>query len=367
MPPPNVPSTFAQTYAEARMKFLAAAQARGLAVERHVHPRARGAADEELASDIAVLGRGDARDLVYVVSGTHGLEGFCGSGIQVALLEDDDFAAAVERSGAAVLFHHALNPYGFSHLRRTNEDNVDLNRNFRDFRAPPARNAAYAEVHGFIVPATWPPAGANEARMNAYVAERGMAAFQQALTTGQCDHADGLFYGGVAPAWSNLLLRDALRRHAATRRSLAWIDIHTALGPRGYAEKIFAGPDDSAMRARAAALWGADVTSIHDGSSTSARVTGVNFTAVVDECPGVVSTGIALEYGTVPLPAVFRALRAGLWLARHPDAPSGTRAAIAREVRDAFYCDADDWKGMVYGQARTAVIQALRGLRALAP
>ena len=28
---------------------------------------------------------------------------------------------------------HALNPYGFSHLRRVNEDNADLNRNFVDF------------------------------------------------------------------------------------------------------------------------------------------------------------------------------------------------------------------------------------------
>ncbi len=31
---------------------------------------------------------------------------------------------------------HALNPYGFSHLRRANEDNADLNRNFVDFAAP---------------------------------------------------------------------------------------------------------------------------------------------------------------------------------------------------------------------------------------
>ena len=27
---------------------------------------------------------------------------------------------------------HALNPFGFAHLRRANEDNVDLNRNFVD-------------------------------------------------------------------------------------------------------------------------------------------------------------------------------------------------------------------------------------------
>jgi hypothetical protein len=363
---PDIVAAFSPTYAEARAKFLAAAQARGLAVESHVHPSARGAAGEELACDIAILGRGDAPSLVYLVSGTHGAEGFCGAGIQVALLNDPEFVAAVERGDVAVLFHHALNPYGFSYLRRTNEDNIDLNRNFRDFSMPPPRNDAYAEIHDFMVPAIWPPTAENEARMGAYIAARGMAALQQAVTSGQCDRADGLFYGGIRPAWSNGVVRDILRRHAAGRQRLAWIDIHTALGPRGYAEKIFAGPNDAAMRARAAAIWGADITSFHDGSSTSAKLTGVNFSAVLDECPDVSSTGIALEYGTLPLAMTLNALRADQWLKLHPDAPAATRAAIKQQVRDAFYCDTDDWKGMVYGQARTAMVQALKGLAAAA-
>ena len=67
-----------------------------------------------------------------------------------ALLHDDAFVRAVRATRASrVLFVHALNPYGFSHGRRVNEDNVDLNRNFRDFATPPPRNAAYAEVHPF--------------------------------------------------------------------------------------------------------------------------------------------------------------------------------------------------------------------------
>ena len=142
---------------------------------------------------------------------------------------------------------------------------------------------SYLEVHDFIVPSTWPPSAENETRMGAYIAKRGMPALQQAVSAGQCDRADGLFYGGVRPAWSNGILRDVLARYGAARQRLAWIDVHTALGPRGHAEKIFAGPDDVAMRARAGAIWGADVTSFHDGTSTSARLTGLNFTAVLEE------------------------------------------------------------------------------------
>ena len=83
---------FSTTYAEARTKFLAAAGARGYAVESHVHPSALGAEGEPLAMDVATGGRGDADALLLITSGTHGVEGFCGSGCQVALLGDDAFA-----------------------------------------------------------------------------------------------------------------------------------------------------------------------------------------------------------------------------------------------------------------------------------
>jgi Protein of unknown function (DUF2817) len=362
MPSPNVIAAFSQTYAEAREKFLAAAKARGLTVETHVHPSARGADGEALAVDVAVLGPAEATSLLCLISGTHGVEGFCGSGAQIALLEDAAVGEAITQSGAAILFYHALNPYGFSYCARANEDNVDMNRNFRDFSHAPPRNAAYAEVHDFIVPATWPPTPENEARIGAYIAARGQLALQAAVSGGQCDRPDGIFYGGNKPAWSNGVFRDVLRRHAASRRRLAWIDFHTGLGPYGHAEKIHSGPNDAAMIARAKAWWGIDVTSFHDGSSTSAPLTGVNYEAPLAECPGVECTGIALEYGTLSFFEVLQGLRADQWLHNHPDANAATRTAIKRLSRDAFYCDADDWKGMVYGQARAAVLQALQAL-----
>lgn len=352
---------FAADYPEARAKFLAAASARGLAVDSHVHPEARGPGGEALASDVVVLGNADAEGALLVTSATHGVEGFCGSGCQVALLSDDAFVANVERGGLAVVLLHALNPYGFAHLARTTEENVDLNRNFRDF-GKPYRNDAYLEVHDFIVPATWPPAPDNEMRIGQYVAKHGAFALQQAVSGGQSDRADGLFFGGTRPAWSQHVLRDVLRRHGASRRRLAWIDLHTGLGPAGHGEKIFAGPDDAAMFARAKAFWGADVTSIWDGSSTSARLEGMLFYAALDECPDTEYTGIALEYGTKSYMEVLAALRARQWLANHRDADPGKRDTILRLIRDAFYVDTPAWKAMVYGQARAAALQALAAL-----
>ncbi len=354
-------SHFSATYAEARRRFMAAATSRRLPIETHVHPDVRGADGEDLAIDVACMGPAGAVAVLVLISGTHGAEGFCGSGAQVAMLHDPAFIEAVAASGVRVVLLHALNPYGFSHLRRTNEDNVDLNRNFRDFAVPPPPNAAYAEVHGFMVPASWPPGADALARMQAYIAQRGLPALQAAVSGGQCEFSDGLFYGGVRPAWSNLILRRLLRAEASTCQRLGWIDFHTGLGPRGHGEKILAGGNVADL-ARAKRWWGPEVTSFIDGSSTSAPLTGVNFNAVYDECPQAEHAGIALEYGTLPVLEVFDALRADQWLSNHPAAPAATHAAIKRQVRDAFYQDADDWKALVYGQAMAGTLAALQAL-----
>jgi len=353
---------FSATYAEARAKFFAAATAHGLAVDRHVHPTARGAAGEELSIDVATLGDAATPGMLLLTSGTHGVEGFCGSGCQVALLHDAEFVAAVHAAGVAVVFLHAVNPFGFSHLHRTNEDNVDMNRNFRDFATPSVPNRAYADVHGFIVPATWPPAPANEARIAAYVAQHGERALQQAITGGQCEYPDGLFYGGARPAWSNKVFRAVLHKYGAHRGRIGWIDFHTGLGPRGHGEKIHSGRNVPADFARTRSWWGDDVTSIFDGSSSSAALSGVNYNAMYDECPGVPFAGIALEFGTLPMRDTIEALRADQWLMKHPDADAALRAGIKRQVRDAFYCDADDWKSTVYAQSLAASLTAVSRL-----
>jgi len=355
---------FAQSYADARDKFLAAARARGARTFRHVHPSERGAQGEELSIDVAEIGDEHARGVLLLTSGTHGVEGFCGSGCQVALLNDDAFVGEVDRSGVAVLMLHALNPYGFSHLRRANEDNVDLNRNFTDFSAPLPNAAGYEEIHALLLPAAWPPPPESEAGLQAWIRNHGEKAFQAAVSGGQHRFADGMFYGGHRPTWSNACLRAVLRARAKDRARLGWIDFHTGLGPRGHGEKIYSGRNNTADVVRTRTWWGDDVTSFFDGSSASAHVTGIISEAAHGECPSTELTAMALEYGTYPLAHTLQALRAEHWLHNHPDAPAEQRDAIKRAMRDTFYVDADDWKAMVYEQAKSA---CLRGLAALSP
>ncbi|RYZ13303.1 MAG: DUF2817 domain-containing protein [Comamonadaceae bacterium] len=356
---------FSASYADARRKFLQACVSAGLAVETHPHPL-KGCDGEDLAMDVALDGPPDAEALLMVTSACHGVEGHCGSGVQVHALRDSAWREQVRAAGIGVLYVHALNPHGFSHGRRVTNENVDLNRNFRDFTQPLPVNSAYAEVHPLLLPAQWPPSPRAEAELAAWIETHGMPAYQAAVSSGQYQFDDGLFFGGHGPTWSNRVFRRVLQTHGRRARRLAWIDVHTGLGPSGFGERIFACRDDRAAYERADAWWGSaetPLTSIYDGSSTSAVLNGVNWSAVYDECPQAEYTGIALEYGTEPILEVLTALRGDHWLHAHPEAAPELAESIRRRTRAAFYTDTDVWKNQVVTQAREAMVQALEGLQ----
>ena len=80
-------SAFSPDYWIAREKFREAARAAGAALRDHVNPAAAPPGREgNLATDVAVLGPGDAGRVLLVNSGTHGVEAFAGSAIEIAFL-----------------------------------------------------------------------------------------------------------------------------------------------------------------------------------------------------------------------------------------------------------------------------------------
>ena len=362
---PSFSQTFSQTYTEARAKFQAAAEAAGLEVQSLAHPML-GHDGEALAMDVLRDGPADAHALLLLSSACHGVEGFCGSGVQIALLRDAAFRAAARQAGVAVLYVHALNPFGFSWWRRTTQENVDLNRNFQDFSQPLPRNTAYDALAHLIVPTTWPPSAEVQRAVADHIARHGERAWQAAVTSGQYHHPEGVFFGGHNPSWSRQALHQVLQDHGQRCARLGWIDFHTGLGPSGVGERIFACKNDAAALARARAWWGGPggrgVTSIYDGSSSSALLTGLMWNAAEMDCPQAEYTGIALEYGTQPVTEVLDALRGDQWAENHPELAAPQRAAIRRRVRDAFYTDTDGWKQQVLGQGVAAAFQALDGL-----
>ncbi len=356
--------SFSDSYAQARAKFLQAADAAGLALT--CYPLDLPGVDgEALAIDAAWQGPRDAQCVLLVSSGVHGVEGYCGSGAQTALLRDAAWMQAVKQAGVAVLYLHALNPHGFSHTRRVTQENVDLNRNFQDFSRPLPANPAYCKLHPRLLPPIWPPTLGNRLAILGLILTQGLRRLQTAISGGQYERPDGLFFGGSAPSWSNLTLRRVLREQLGQARRLAWMDLHTGLGKSGHCERILMGTRDQAETcARANRWWGQGTALTHLGSaaSVSADLNGLVWVAALQECPQAEFTGMYMEFGTQPLLEVMHALRGDHWLYQHAEAPAALKSEIKQRLRKAFYVDTPQWQQAVLTEVRQAALQALDGL-----
>jgi hypothetical protein len=366
---------FSDSYAEARAKFRAAARDAGATVYSFHNPAAApfgeickrsGIAptdpDEALSTDVAWIGPRVATRLVYAQSGTHGVEGFCGSGIQVGWLEQG-LHRELPRD-TALLLTHAVNPYGFAWQRRVTEDNVDLNRNFVDHQAGYPVNAGYEMLKEAICPPEWTAAtvAAADQTLMGYAREHGPMALQAAITSGQYSHADGVFYGGRGETWSNRTVIELLRAHAGGAKQVAFIDLHTGLGPYGVGEIINNHGADEPAFARVADWFGGEATSTAAGSSSSAPTSGDITLGVERALPQAEVTGVTLEYGTLPVKEVLDAVRADNWLHARGDLRAPLARDIKAQVRAAFYPAADDWKGMVFERSVDVLRRALAGL-----
>ncbi len=347
---------FSPSYAQARARFAQAAGACGAQLHAFELPL-RGAQGEALALDVAVQGPADAPKVLMTTSAVHGIEGFCGSAIQTGLLHNLSLPP-----DTAVVHVHAINPHGFSHARRVNEDNVDLNRNFIDFGQPLPVNADYALVHDLLLPSQWPPGDEVHAALQAQDEAWGDRRMQRAITSGQYQFADGVWFGGLTPTWSHRTFRQVLQQHLNKARQIAWIDLHTGLGPHGHGERIFACTDTGETLQRARRWWGPDITSVDTGTSNSVPLSGPIQMAIYEECPQAQYTGICLEFGTLPLAQMILAMRADHWLARHPEAEAALRASIHEGMLQAFNPPSPAWQTQVWQQGLQAARQALQGL-----
>ncbi|HYH41248.1 MAG TPA: DUF2817 domain-containing protein [Burkholderiales bacterium] len=225
----NAEDYFSPDYATARARFRDAANDVGAALHAIALP-AKGPRDEALYIDIAWLGSANPRNVFLHTTGVHGVEAFTGSAVQLALLE----AAPLPGNQDALILVHVLNPYGMAWLRRTNENNVDLNRNFlvngeRWSGAP----ELYRTLDPLLNPPSAPSHDAFRARAAAAVLRHGFHRVKQAVAEGQYEFPRGLFFGGDSLQPGPKLYSEWLRSHLAHAQYVCSLDLHTGLGRSG--------------------------------------------------------------------------------------------------------------------------------------
>lgn len=354
------------SYRQARANLLAALQQQPHPLQHDaVRYPVSGADDELLYTDIVWLGRQDAPSLLVLISATHGVEGFAGAAIQHdALLQLASMELPPE---LAVLIIHALNPWGFSHQRRVNEDGVDLNRNTVDFSQPLPDAPDYQQLADAILPdnGDWETADRLLAQSREYW---GAKRFQQAVAGGQYTHPQGLFYGGDAPSFSRRLIEERLANWHLGQRQVLVLDLHTGLGPFGHGELICDHPADSPASRKAQQWYGPLVTLPENGDSCSVPLAGLmDYLWHAAMRPD--GMYLTLEYGTYPIPQMLHVLRRDHWLYAQagenlPDFNDPQALAIRAGLHAFFDPDSLLWRESVLLRARQVIRTGWRQLLA---
>lgn len=350
---------FSDTYGEARGKFLKAAPA-----SRAYKSSAKGPSGEDLFTDVAYFGATDARRLLVLVSGTHGVEGYCGSAAQLALLQARWHEALPPST--AVLLIHALNCYGFAWDRRVTMEGVDLNRNFIDFAEPLPQNPGYEELAECLVPPDISDRAVHraEAALAAYQKAHGDLRLRIALSSGQYIQPGGLFYGGTRATESRRTLEQIVADfNVANREEVVILDYHTGLGPYGHAEIQCELSSGREGYERAVKIFGESVTSPVMGTSSAVPIPGTQ-DAFWQRLMGDRHTYVTPEFGTFQPPRGRLVMRKDCWLFMHR--PDAADSEVGRQIRQAvkwhFYPQAADWKEMVIWRSHQVHRQAFQAL-----
>jgi hypothetical protein len=327
----------------------------------------RGPLNEPLTVDVAWFGAEDAARVLVLVSATHGVEGFCGSGAQIDWIRNGGPAALPP--GTAALLVHALNPHGFAWLRRTTEEGVDLNRNGLIFENGVPENPGYAELADAFVPKDLDgeTLAAADKVLETWRTEHGAYAYQFARSTGQYTDPAGIFYGGTEPAWATRVLVaicDNFRLSA--RRAVAVIDYHTGLGAHGHGEPICGHRPGESGQTRCRSWYGESLGEPLLGTSSSLPILGLTQYVWARHVGDDILTFIALEYGTYEAERGARALRLDHVVHRAGAVDWNDPAVrkVKQDLKKFYHPGTTSWEELVLFRSRQVISQALNGMAA---
>ena len=311
---------------------------------------AKGPDEEGLTIDIGWFGTDTPERVLIHTSGLHGVEGFVGSAIQLQCLDELPEIA----QGNAIVLGHILNPYGMAWLRRYNENNVDLNRNFlaKD-EAYEGAPESYADLDSFLNPTSPPSRDFFWLRAAWLVARHGMPKLKQSIAGGQYEYPQGLFYGGKQLEQGARLYREWVREHLATVERVVAVDVHTGLGKSG--EDTLLVEETASERTRTS--FGHRVAPLDADRSVAYDIRGGLHLMIPRILPGEDRVDFVVqEFGTYGPIHVVHALREeNRW---HHHGEGGISHPAKKALKEAF-CPAEEaWRRKVLDRGRELLGQA---------
>ena len=214
----------------------------------------------------------DQTNLVVLTTGVHGIEGYIGSVMLDVFFQE--VYPTLNPSNTGVLVVANVNPYGMKYMRRYNENNVDLNRNFiLDWETfDLATNKDYPKVDTFLGPtgkignALWHEAGFY-LNLGKNAITEGADTISDALLGGQYEYPQGVYYGGNGDEASTVYLKDVFARCLdSSYENIVHIDVHSGYGPR-YNMVIFNSVYETMSEAQSQEAFGYDHIIAYDSEA----------------------------------------------------------------------------------------------------
>ncbi|HEY5571913.1 MAG TPA: M14 family metallopeptidase [Anaerolineales bacterium] len=194
--------------------------------------------NESLTIDWVYTGALENNEKIFILTtGEHGIECYLGSAMLARFI--DAHLLGLDPDNTGLLLVHAINPWGMKHRRRTNANNVDLNRNFVSGEGllDPAFNPQYADLDGFLNPQqpirSLPVSNLIFAtRLSRYLLTTGHQSLRATALLGQYSYPKGLHYGGDSVQEETGVIKELYQFAFQNFEQILQLDMHTGYGPR---------------------------------------------------------------------------------------------------------------------------------------
>jgi len=401
MPTPS--DLFPDTYEESRARFrqsLAQVQARWPNAHLNSH---RLAGDEDLTIDWIHAEALESKDrLLLFTIGEHGIEAYAGSAM--LQLFTAEMLPHLDPASTGLLLVHPINPWGMKHHRRTNHQNVDLNRSFIPPHAPPSPSAP-PPSHASAGPQSGAPPSPNApppshasagpqsgdtfnpdyAKLNTYLnpphpirslllsnlafllktlwftISLGNARFRHTMLLGQYRFPHGLYYGGESTPEETQVLMDLYRAYIQQYAHILHLDMHTGYGPRYQMSVVNSAlePRDSGELQRLFDYPLVVKANPAEFYAIQGDMIDYIYTLVRDEFPGKHLYATSFEFGTLgnSTAAALRSVRAAIrenqahWFGTHS---AQQRDRVTRDYQALFAPTEEHWRAKAIADARQA-------------
>ncbi len=236
--PPEIDQFFPRTYEASRQRFRD-----HLLAIRNIWPKAKlNAHHHDSGSDLTTdwiyaPAASGPRKLLIFTTGEHGIEGYVGAAMLEFFIQL--YLPKINPTETGILLVHAINPWGMKSFRRTNQNNVDLNRNFVADKQDldPAFNPAYSVLENFLNPpaanqSTWWQTTKKWGHLIKLLLKHGESHLRAATLLGQYQSPRGLYYGGTEIQAETQFMMDLYRQFIGQYDQVVHLDMHTGYGPR---------------------------------------------------------------------------------------------------------------------------------------